>query len=695
LKLAPALGRPFTAQDNASELPQVALLTHDYWERQFAGDAAVLGSMMSIDGLPVQIVGVLDSRAKLPEQLEASDASPIDVWLPLWIDPSEPARNHHVFRSIARLKNGVALASAQSELTRLTRQLPEALPTAYSERFMRETGFSTEVLPLRDDVVGGIARVLWILFASVGIVLLIAAANVANLYVARVEARRKEIGIRAALGADSARVLRHFLVEGMLIALFAGAVALALAHAAIRVLVTLSPAGIPRLSEVHVGVPTILFTAALCVAASGLLALLAIPHRDSAMEALQQAGRGTTASRRQRAFRGALLVAQVALSLVVLASAALLFQSFRRLVTVNPGIDPRGVVTFDVALPSTRYASFDAGRAFYENLETQLRALPGVRAVGATEALPLTGNDGCSGITVTDPEPGAENAACLPIAYTTPGYFSALGITVRGRALEWSDARPGSSAVVVSGAVAARLWPGRDPIGRRLGGGPDTDHETFTVVGVASDVLGSGLDKAPIESIYFPMSSSLHNNMGNPRRMTFALAVKTSHPEEMIPAVRRVLAGIDPEVPASHIATMDDVIARSTARTSFSTLLLGLAALIALLLCAIGIYGITSYLVMQRSAEIGIRMALGARRSEVGRLVVMHSVKLAGLGVGIGLLGAFFVTRLLGSQLFHVSPTDPVTLAAVSVFLVVLALIATYAPARRAMRVDPVSLLHD
>ncbi|HEY2291180.1 MAG TPA: FtsX-like permease family protein, partial [Thermoanaerobaculia bacterium] len=569
-------------------------------------------------------------------------------------------------------------------------ELPQALPDVYSQAFFDKTGFCTEAVPLGDDVLGDQARMLWILFGAVGLVLLVAGANAANLFLAQVETERREMAVRAALGAGRGRLALHFLLQGLLLSLLAGGLALWLADGAVRLLLALSPADLPRLSEVHLGWEGVLFTLLLALIAGGLFGLLPSVRRGLESELLGTAGRGMTISGRQRAARSSLVVAQVALSLVLLAAAGLLFRSFHNLVSVRPGFEAQGVLTFHVVLPETRYESFAAVDAFERELAARLAALPGVEATGFTSALPLTGFDGCSSV-YAEGRSLASGTPCLPIVFVGPGYFRALGIPLRGKAQEWSDNPGSSSAAVASEALARRLWPGQDPLSKAVGGDPST---SYRVTGVAGDLRANGLDHPPIEALYLPLAGGSHTELGQPLRdVTVVVRTRSDRPERRTAEIRRAVADLDPGVPVAEVRPMAEILRDSTARISFSTLLLAVSSGVALLLAALGIYGLLAFLMARRHREIGIRLAIGARREQVRRLVLFQSLRLAAAGVALGLMGAALTTWLLQSLLFGVGPLDLLTLGAAAAFLVLVAVTASWMPARRAMAVPPLEAL--
>jgi putative ABC transport system permease protein len=684
-----ALGRALLAEDNLAEVPAAVWLTHRYWVREMGADPGVVGRALRLDGRSVPIAGVLAPGAELPEELEMPGLVQVDLWAPLWLDPARPVPAFsHTFRALGRLRPDASLEQARREIAELTARLPAAYPEGYGGGMLERTGLAAALFPLKERVLGGVSRVLWILFGSVALLLLIACANAGGLFVVRAEARRRELAVRSAIGAARAHLLRHLLVETLLVALAAAALGLGLAHLTLRLLVRLAPPGIPRLAEVGL--------AGMAVGAAGLAALLIglgfgllplLPREGGLGRGpLAAAGRGGTGSRRGRRLRQGLVVVQVALSLVLLAGAALLVRSARNLGAVPPGFDPRGVLTFRVELPPARYDSPEAAVRFYREAAARLEALPGVRSVGLTSALPLGGFDGCDELRAG----GAEaEPRCVPQHVVSPGYFQALGIPLRGRAPGWDEAAAGGRVAVVSEALASSLWPGEDPIGRTLRPGPA--DAPFLVVGVAGDVRSRTLDRPPTEDLYLALGS-----MPWVPPLRFALRAETRRPESLLPAVRETLAGIDPWVPLHDARPMADLVRDSMSRLSLASLLVGVASGIALLLCLIGIYGVIAYLVAQRRREIGVRMALGAAAARVGREVMLQGVGLAGVGIGIGLVVALLATRLLGSLLFGVGAADAGTLAAAALALALAAALASLVPARRSTRIDPVEVLrHD
>ena len=688
------LGRPIRAEDNLRGAPSVVVLGHEFWQRHFAGDPAVIGRTIQLHSSPFEVIGVLAPGMHLPQEQ-------VDAWMPATLDPGAPPVNSHYLSVIGRLREGVDLGAARTELSRLTLTFPEVFPAAYSREFLQSSGFATEVVSLHQHVIGNYDRILWILLGAVSLVLLIACANVANLFLVRTESRRRELAIRTALGGDRRHLAWHYLTESVLLALIAGAVGVLLAHWTIRALLAIAPSGVPRLAEIGLGAGSVLFAAAIAVLAGLTFGLFPLARLGRSFDALRDSSRGMTASRGQRAARGALVVSQVALAVVLLAAAGLMLRSFDRLRNVKPGLEPDGVLTLHLALPAMRYRDYAAVSAFHKELALRLMALPGVETVAAGP-LPLAGGGtnalggwkGCA-LAFTDAPPTStgEQGSCVGTHVVSPGYFEALGVPVRGRTPTWDETDRGMAGAVITEALAARLWPGEDPIGKGVKGN-GAQPPFYRVVGVVGDLHAAGLDQPPVAAVFYPMVPLQGAPLCSPpRSMSLFVRTQLEDPLSLVPAVRRTMAELDPEIPIANAQAMEQVVAQSMARTSFTMLLLGAAAAMSLLLSAVGIYGVISYIVSQRRGEIGIRIALGARASQVAALVVGQSVRLAAAGIVFGLLGAYAATSLLESLLFGVSATDPLTLAAVPLLLLALAVAASYAPARRAAGVHPAEAL--
>jgi putative ABC transport system permease protein len=607
-----------------------------------------------------------------------------------------PAMNNHTWIGIGRLRAGFTAADAQRELVPLTARLPELFPQAEPANFVKNTGFHTQVRSLRDVVVGEVmTKALWIIFGSVLLVLAIAAANLSNLFLVRIDARRRETAVRAALGADRMHLAVQFGAESLLVALAAGLLAVGLAAAGLKLLLIAAPTDLPRLAEVHLSWAAVAFAAggSLVIAlALGMLPLVGPVALDLGL--LREGGRGLTTSRSRQLARGALIVSQVALSMVLLTAAGLMVRSFNNLRAVRPGFDPSGVVTMGVAIPSGTYGrSYERTSAFYQQLAERAGQLPGVTGVGFSVKLPLVSGNLCSGVTIEAPSPGRSGNDCPSTALVSPGYFEAMGIHVTGRTLTWAAMNSGTGDMVVSRAFGDRIWTGQSAIGKGLrhyGNSPPW----YRVSGVADDVLADGFDKPPVSIVYFPMLAIAGAGLEQvPTSMNMVVRTRAGDPLGLAPAIARIASGIEPQAAIANVRTMDSYVAQSMAKRTFTMLLLGIASVMALFLSLVGLYGVISFIVGQRRSEIAIRMALGAQMAQVGRMVVGQSLRLAALGVAVGIVAALATMRVLRSLLFGVSPTDPVLMTGAALVLLLVAVVAGYAPAQRAARVDPADAL--
>ena len=692
LAIRPELGRSFTEQDESPPVASVAMLSHELWLRRFGGDPRVLGKTIDLDGRPTEVIGVLPASAQLPDMKS-------DLWMPLHLDPAEPPHNNHVFSAVGLVKRGVSIEQARQELGELTHRMYVDYPGVYPPGFLSKTGFALFVRSLRDDVVGpDIARSLWIIFASVGVVMLIAAANVASLFLIRIEARRREVAMRAALGADRARLAMHFLCESMLLAAGAAAGAIVLAIVLLRVVLTLAPSNLPRLHEVRFDARSAMFCAVVALLVGLIFGLLPLARTRFVSAMLREGGRGLTGSRAQGAARRALVIAQVALSVVLLVSAGLLAKSFAQLRSVRSGIDPHGVVSMTIVLRPDRYLSDAQLVTFWHDLARRVAAVPGVTSTGAISVLPFAGDMGCTTVFAEDSRVDpSQRARCVKQISVAPGYFATMRVPIEGEEPGWADNESGAGTMVVSRALANKLWPGESAIGRTLV--ISTRRRlAFRVAGIAADVRANGLDQPPIEAAYFPIaapaSAGPSNNTdldGN--YLSFVARSTRDDLPALGAAIQHIVAEMDTRVPVVDVRPMDALVAKSMARSSFVMLLLAIAAAIALALSATGIYGVISYTVAQRRAEIGIRMALGAKMRQVRSIVVGQSVRLATAGAAAGVVMAIALMRVMRSLLFGVSPSDPIVIAAAALVFLVVACVASYAPARRAAAIDPAEAL--
>jgi predicted permease len=641
--------------------------------------------VLETSGGPFTIVGVAERGLTLPKPgpfASTSDLASfaVSIWTPLQLNPAGPFYNSHQYSGIGRLRPGATVVQAHAELASMIPSFPRLFPRAYSERFLNTTKFRVAVTPLRAEVLGAaLTRSLWVLFAGVALVLLIAVANVANLFIVRLNARQREVATRLALGASRAHLARHYLSEALLLSCSAGLIGLLLGYAGLCALLVIAPANIPRLGTVHMHATTIVLVIALAIAIGVAFGLLPVLLRRNHLNVIRASGRGLTASQRQRRVRGALLVSQVALALLLLTAGGLLLRSFANLREVKPGLDARGVLVFEAPLPFSRYRSKESVAAFDRAFFARISGLPGVQSAGMVTKLPLQDyGSGCTSVARQDRRyaPG-EPVPCVATPYVTPGFFETLGINVQGRLPAWSDVKGPAQVAVVTRALADRLWPGEDPIGKGLQEGDGPRGVWPRVIGVVPELRAHGLDSPATEIAFFV--APVHGG-------AYVVRVNQRDPTVLIPAIRRIIGELDPEIPLVNPRTMQSVVDRSMARTSFLLTLLATLGGMALLLSAVGIYGVISYMVVLRRNEIGLRIALGARASQVIGLILKQSLCLALAGIGTGLLAAFALTRVLNSLLFGVSAVDPLVIASVALIMIVIAALASLAPARQAVR---------
>jgi putative ABC transport system permease protein len=669
----PALGRGFGADEERTGSAPIAVLSDGLWKRRFGGDPSIVGKTLTLDGKAVTVVGVAPPEFQYPAGTE--------LWLPLdFDDPEMKIRAAHFLRPIGLLKNGVTLEQARAETDLIARRLEEQ----YAET---NAGWSLTLVPLQEQVVGGVRTSLWVLLGAVGFVLLIACANVSNLMLARAAARRRELALRAALGASRWRVARQQLTENVLLSLAGGALGLLLAAWGVDLLAALGAGDIPRAREIGVDGRVLAFTAALSVLtglAFGLLPALRASRSDL-NEVLKDAGRGTSGPGRGRV-RAALVVSEIALSLVLLAGAGLLVKSLISLLSVNPGFDPANVLTLRINLARARYARPEQAAAFFSDLQRRVAGLPGVEAAGMISELPLSGQPNDMYFYVAGrPPQTADQKVTADYRRVNQDYFRAMRIPVlRGRDFTEQEVAGNAQVVVINETLARQFFPDEDPLGKRL----VIDfgkQEQFEIVGVAGDVLHRSLDGGVYQMMYAPTLRIGGTN----------LVVRTSSadPLALAAAVRGEVAAIDRDQPVSAVRAMREVVSGSVAQQRFRTLLLATFAGVALLLAGVGIYGVIAYSVTHRTHEIGIRMALGAGAGDILKMVVGQGMALALAGVAVGLLAALALTRVLSSLLFGVTATDAVTFAAVSLLIAAVALLACLVPARRATKVDPMVAL--
>jgi predicted permease len=684
-------GSVFAAADDEKGKPPTVILSYGFWQRHFAGDNNVVGKTLSLDGNVITIVGVMPPNFSLNKEImpTVNVINNADLLLPLPLTEAMRAtRSNEDYNMFGRLKPGVTIAQAQADVDRIVGLMKQQYPNNYPPN----SGFTISVVPLLQQVVGDVRRALWILLGAVGFVLLIACANVANLQLARAAIRQKEIAVRAAVGAGRSRIVRQLLTESVLLALLGGALGLLLAFASVRLLRQFGPASLPRLHEIGLDYRVLAFTFTVSLL-SGIVFGLAPALRSSRLdlnEVLKDGGRGSvgggTFGTGHHLIRNLLVIAEVALSLVLLIGAGLLLRTYERIQEANPGFDVHNVLSFRMALPSAKYKGV-AVTAFYKQLADRIKALPGVEAAGTTYSLPMSSVALAWGPVVIEgyvPKNSAEFVLANQ-RFVSPGYFKAMGVSlVRGRYFDEHDVKDAPEAVIVNEELAQRFWPNEDAIGKRIeltAKGP-----WRTIVGIVHDAKEFRVDKDVPIGVYFPTEQV-------PTRNMFMVVRATLDPAPMIATITKEIQALDPEVPTFDVKTMAGRLAESLAWRRFSTFLLEVFAVIALVLAAIGIYGVLAYAVNQRTHEIGIRLALGAQPTSISRMVIRQSFALIAVGSAIGLGGAFALTRLLSSLLYGVSTTDARSFLIPPLVLGVVALLASYLPARRAAKVDPMIAL--
>ena len=680
LGIKPALGRDFNEEEDRVGAPRVMILSDRVWHDRFNGQRDVIGKEIMVNGVKHPIVGVMPPNFEFPAAAGA--------WTPLRLDPLE-SRGNHSWQVVGRLKPGVTVVQARKDLGAIAASLEKQYPQS-------NTGWGVDAETLRDSQVGNIRPVLMIMTASVAFVLLIACANVANLLLARASARSKEMAVRVALGANSWRVVRQLLIESILVALVGATLGIAFAYAFLQWIKANILGGMPFWMKFTIDGKVLLFTTAVAIATGLLFGL--VPALQSARpnlnETLRDAGaRGSSAGRSRQRLRSSLVVGEVALSLVLLVGATLMIRSFLGMQSVKPGFDPSNLLTMRVTLTGPAYDSTYKRFAFFDRFLTQINERPGIVSAAITNNIPLGGGNNNSFFTVEHQPTPLGQEPLLEIRWVSPKYLETMRIPIkRGRMFtqqEWADSGVAGRVAVINEYTAQKLWKSAEgALGKRFkfGNATDTLNRWITIVGVAADIKHRSLTSEPDMQGYMPYRQGGWNSS--------AIVVRTrGEPAQATSTVLSALKQVDPLVPAYRVLSMDANIERSYWQQALYGKMFGAFAAIALVLAAVGVYGVIAYAVSQRTQEIGVRVALGAQRGDVMRLIVGHGALLGGLGIAIGLAGALGVTRFLRTLLFGVSPFDPISFVGVSVVLTTIALLASYIPARRAARVDPVEAL--
>ena len=680
LRVTPERGRNFSGDEDRVGVAPVAIISHGLWERRFGADPNIVGKPITLSGATATVIGVM------PVSFQLLDPA-AEVWVPLSQNQfAASARNVRLLSAVGRLADGVKPAAANSELSTIAAAWAAQYPDSNS-------GVGLRVVPLHQQVTGKFRPALLLLLGAVGLVLLIACANIINLMLVRSAARQKEIAVRAALGAARRRLLRQLLTESITLSLIGGGAGVLLGSWGVQALLALNPIPLPPYNQIRLDLTVLGFTLAASVV-TGILFGVAPAWQTLKFDlhtALKEGGRASIADSGQRRLSSLLVIAETAMALVLLIGAGLLLKSFAHLLDVKPGFVTENVLTMQLGLPNASYREPQKRAAFLQQLEQNLSAAPEVAGVGFVTRLPLLSalNNVTTFLTIEGREVPAAERPEIDFRRASTGYFQTMGIPLlKGRLVTEQDITNNTGAVVINEAMAKRFWPGEDPVGKRISTATNSGGQTQwqTIVGVVGSVRHLGLDVEPRPEIYY------HTN-SNPPFGPVVVIRTTGDPQRVISLARAKVRELDRDVPVSNVSTMEQLVAQSVAQRRFGMFLVGIFAVLALVLAVVGIYGVVSYSVAQRTNEIGVRMALGASTTDVLKLVLRQGMALALIGVGVGLAGAFAVTRLMVAMLFEVKPTDVATFAIVSVGLIVVALLACYVPARRAMRVDPLVAL--
>ena len=697
LGVVPALGRLFTRQDDSPEAPDTVLISYGYWREKFGGDPAVIGRSITADGKPREIIGVL------PQGFQFLDDQDIAIIAPFKWDRSKTKLGDFSYRALARLKPGVTMAQASADVARMlpivSRSFPP--PEGFSTQLFENAHIGPNLRSLKQEVIGDVGNVLWVLMGSIAMVLLIACANVANLLLVRVEGRRQELAIRTAMGAGRGRIAGDLLFESILLGLMGSVLGLALAYGALRILVAMAPTGIPRIHEIGIDVPVLLFTFAITLLSSLLFGSIPIfKYAGARLNAtLREGGRSLSQSREQHRARNILVVVQVALALVLLICSGLMIRTFRALMHVPPGfVGADAVQTFRFFVPEAQIPDTEAERVvrMEEEILNKLAAIPGVSSVGFSSSLPMDGEDSNDLLFAQDRSYAEGDIPPIRrFKFISPGFFATLGTPlIAGRDLTWSDIYQKIPVALVSENFAREYWhDANNALGKRIR--PASTDDWREIIGVVADVHDDGVNQDAPTSVYWPVMMDRFEGQKQSLRRDIAFTVRSPRAgsEAFLKEVREAVWSVNPNVPLSSVHTLGHFYTESMARTSFTLVMLAVAGGMALLLGIVGIYGVIAYSVSQRTREIGIRMALGAQRQTLIAMFVRHGLLLTGVGIACGLVASFAVMRLMSSLLFNVSPLDPVTYAAVTVGVVITAYLACYLPSRRAATIDPVDAL--
>ena len=695
LGIQPVLGRWFSAADDSPNAPKTVVLTYGYWQARFGGDRSVLGRNLIVDGTPREIIGVM------PAGFQFRD-SKLAMLLPLQLDRNKTFIGNFSYEGIARLKPGVTLAQASADVARMIPIAMRGFPSypGYTMKMFEDARVGPRLSLLKDDVVGDIGKTLWILMGMIGTVLLIACANVANLMLVRADGRQQELAIRAALGAGWGRIARELLAESVAIGLLGGAIGLALAFGAVRLLLAIAPANLPRLNDISIDPAVVLFTLAVSLVAGLVFGLVPVIKyvgpRHALAGALRAGGRSLSESKERHRMRSALVVVQVALALMLLIGSGLMIRTFQALRRVDPGFThPEQLQTLEISIPEAQVRDETAAVRMEHAILDKIAAIPGVSSAAVSSVLPMDGSGWQDPVYAEDKAYSQSMPPLRRFKFVSPGLLGTMGNRlVAGRDFTWTDTYDRRPVAMVSEKLARELWHDpRSAIGKRI---RENMNGTWReVVGVVNDEREDGVNRPAPTMAYWPiiMNNFEVDKVSVRRDLNYVIRSNRAGSQSLMNAVQQAVWSVNGNLPLANVTTLQRVYGKSLARTSFTLVLLGIAGAMAMLIGLVGIYGVISYSVTQRTREIGIRMALGAEQSRLARMFVGHGLTLAAIGVVCGLAAAAVLTRLMSSLLFEVNPVDPVTYVAVSASLIAAALLASYLPALRATKVDPVEAL--
>jgi len=696
LGVPPLLGRNFSAEDVLPNAPKTAILMYGYWMHKFGGDRSIVGRTLRVDGDQHTIIGVM------PQSFRLLDIQDTALLLPMQFDRNKVHLGNYSYEGIARLKPGATIAGANADITRMLaitiREFPA--PPGFSVDLFKKADIRPDVHPLKQDVIGSVGTLLWVLMGTIAMVLLIACANVANLLLVRAEGRQQEFTIRAALGATRRRIASELLFESLVIGILGSFLGLALAYAALRLLIALAPSGLPRLGDIGIDTPVLLFNLLISLFAALLFGCIPILKYSGshAGTGLREGGRGLSQSRERHRARNTLVTVQVALAFVLLVCSGLMIRTFRALIHVNPGFtQPQDLQTFRISIPDTEVKDAESVLRTEQAIQQKLAILPGVSSVGFCTGIPMIGYGWHD--PVFDEDRNYAQGELPPIRlflFPSPEYFQTMGIPlVAGRNISWTDTYNKIPVALISENMAREQWGSpANALSKRIRVG-STD-EWRQIVGVVGDVHDQGVNEKPSTAVYWPVLEDHFEGEADAqvrRDISFAIRTPRAGSQAFMNEVRQAVWSVDPNLPLSSVHTMDYYYQQSMARTSFTLVMLGIAGAMALLLGTVGLYGVIAYSASQRTREIGIRMALGAQPGALVALFVRQGLLLTGLGIAFGLVAAIAAMRLMSSLLFHVSTMDPVTYIAVTLGLLATAFLASYLPSRRASSVDPVEAL--